>query len=202
VAINIFILAVNTFFNKEKKNHFINVTIYIFTFTLLHLPWVLFSRSIPKTHENYMGKLHFDIILSNLERLKLIVPEFCHHIIKLDSWGLIWPCLIASLIYLPVNIFVKKYIKNKDLMNNEPAPVKDLSSKNKNKEISTVEILNLWALFILHIALYAFVFIITPWDIRILFQLALTRIFVHLVPLGVVICGYGLYYNSKSKVLQ
>ncbi len=111
IGINIFVLAFNLTISKIDKHAIRALFFYIFTFLILYLPWLIFSKSIPKTHENYMGQLNAQVIFNNLSRLKLIIPEFLKQIVSFEDWGVLWICLIATSI-----IFHKK-LRNKEIYN-------------------------------------------------------------------------------------
>jgi hypothetical protein len=93
-AMNLMILLINAGIIRQKKI-FGATALFIIIQALFILPWLIWSLDIPRTHENYFGRLDIATITNNLPRLGIILPIFLHQIYQIDHWGVIWILLIA-----------------------------------------------------------------------------------------------------------
>jgi len=60
----------------------------------LCLPWLLYTRHLPNTDENYPAHLHLPEILSHLSRLPLILRGMLGDSLNWHRWGLFWIVLL------------------------------------------------------------------------------------------------------------
>ena len=165
------IAAVNTavflFFNSIypfKKEKLKNSLIFAGTLLLLMSPWLIFSRSLPHSHENYTQRFRYFLHPENIERVITITKIFFTAFFSAFSftrWGLLWILLVLSLL---LNF----------------------------KKVKEKHILAMWALFILHIAAYFAVFIISPWTPEFLAEMALERIILHAAPAALFLTAYQI----------
>ena len=52
--------------------------------------WLIWSRSLPRTHEDYGSKLLSSVLVTHLPRLKEIVPAMLLQTTEFHVWGLLW----------------------------------------------------------------------------------------------------------------
>jgi hypothetical protein len=52
--------------------------------------WLIWSRSLPRTHEDYGSKLLSSALVTHLPRLKEIIPAMLVQIAEFNVWGLLW----------------------------------------------------------------------------------------------------------------
>lgn len=137
---------------------------------LLMLPWFFWAHDIPRTHENYPQRI-FDILnVENLQRIKEVLGYFSG--LKVQghqaSGFLNIPRWGLLWIILPIAALVHR------------APCKQRY------------VLAMWSLLILQIALYFYVFLISPWDPKSLADMALERIFLQASPLAIYLIAFHL----------
>jgi Dolichyl-phosphate-mannose-protein mannosyltransferase len=56
----------------------------------IYLPWIIFSWGLPRTDENYAGRLNIHGIISNIPRLPTIFAGFAVEMARCWDWGLFW----------------------------------------------------------------------------------------------------------------
>lgn len=201
-GINIAVFVIfNTFPFTIKK---LKITaFFVFTVILLLLPWFLWSKSIPHTHENYPLRLQFFFSATNLERIKEIIALFSANFADIYRWGFLWFLVTLSAVVQIAKIIISKFsssdsinkINDFDASIGELSPPIKLTLKNllptiynhKNKYI-----IAMWVLLILQIAAYIFVFIISPWTPKFLAEMALERILLHAAPAALFIISFHL----------
>jgi hypothetical protein len=52
--------------------------------------WLIWSRSLPRTHEDYGSKLLSSLVVTHWPRLKEIIPAMLVQMAELRVWGLLW----------------------------------------------------------------------------------------------------------------
>jgi Dolichyl-phosphate-mannose-protein mannosyltransferase len=57
---------------------------------LLTFPWLYWSWPIPHTDENYGARLQPDLLVQNLDRVGVILREFCRRALNWSRWSGIW----------------------------------------------------------------------------------------------------------------
>ncbi len=62
----------------------------------MNMPWLIFRAGLPKTHENYMGRLRIDILADNVQRIGPIAAAFGKSLCSWASWGGLWALLAAA----------------------------------------------------------------------------------------------------------
>jgi hypothetical protein len=147
--INLLVMAI--FCNSRKNLSLVWALTFFPAVILVMLPYLLWSFDIPRTHENYISRIQLSILLDNIWRLELLLPQFANELLKISKWGLLWISGIALAI-LGWPAFKKNYVQAA------------------------------WILFLLHIILYIFIYIITPWKVSDLLQISLDRLILHTVP--------------------
>ncbi len=76
--------------NKAKLADFLFFTV---GFMVLQSPWIWWSRAIPRTHENYGGRLRLSVVIENWDRMSVIVGEFLKQAWTWPRWGGVWVLL-------------------------------------------------------------------------------------------------------------
>lgn len=71
---------------------------YVLAVGALSLPWLLFRAGIPKTHENYLGRLRLSVLAAHVDRIPDIVTAFLRSAADISAWGGLWVLLIAAAI--------------------------------------------------------------------------------------------------------
>lgn len=129
----------------------------LFGISLLLLPWIAWAADIPRTHEDYAGKLN--MAWENAGRLKIILPQFFKEFTNWQNWGCLWFTLsIAPVIFW--------------------------------RNLGRKHVWCLWLFMFAHLALYVFVFVITPWKLEELFVAALERLVLHVAPVAALLIGF------------
>lgn len=72
-------------------------------------PWLIWSRSLPRTHEDYGAKLLSSAIVTHLPRLKEIIPAMLAQAAEFQTWGLLW-ILLGAMALLGWRAFARPYV--------------------------------------------------------------------------------------------
>jgi hypothetical protein len=56
----------------------------------LYLPWIIYTHGLPRTDEDYAGKLNLHAMLSNAGRFGQVVAGLAWELINWQDWGLFW----------------------------------------------------------------------------------------------------------------
>ena len=101
-------------------------------------PWLIYRTQLPKTHENYGGKLtDAPTVIHNLHRLGYIMPAYLGRLLDGPEVGLIWYVLIIVAL-LGMRGFLRSSVKI------------------------------LWCILLVELLLYLGTFVVTPWDLAVL----------------------------------
>jgi hypothetical protein len=60
--------------------------------------WLIWNRSLPRTHEDYGAKLWSSLLVTNLPRLKQIIPLMTVQAAEFQTWGLLWILLVVMVL--------------------------------------------------------------------------------------------------------
>ena len=93
-AMNLLILLIHLSIAR-RKNEFIATAYFFLILVVFILPWIIWSIDIPRTHENYLGRLNINMLVNNSDRLNLIFYHFFQQIFRVERWGGAWLLLIA-----------------------------------------------------------------------------------------------------------
>jgi hypothetical protein len=63
---------------------------------VLSLPWLWWSRAIPRTHENYGARLRPSVVIENWGRLSVILAEFLNQVWTWSRWSGLWVLLLLA----------------------------------------------------------------------------------------------------------
>jgi hypothetical protein len=99
------------------------------------LPWLVYRIWLPKTHEDYGGKLaNPTVIFHNLSRTKIILEDFIGRCANVQEAGLLWVLLlIVALLGW--------------------------------RSLGQPSVLVLWIILLMQLALYSATFVVTPWKL-------------------------------------
>lgn len=156
---------------------------------ILMIPWFFWAHGIPRTHENYPQRIFYILKGENLHRIKEVLVFFSGVPRKIKVEGLNEQYLIVQSsgflnmgrwsilwIMLPIVVLLN-YIRCKQRY-----------------------VLAMWTLLFLQIAVYFYVFIISPWDPKSLADMALERIFLHASPLAIYLIAFHLKEEKEREV--
>jgi hypothetical protein len=116
--------------------------------------WLLWRRGLPHSDENYPGRLSIQLIWANLGRLGLIFRMFRYSMTS------------------PVGIQLWGYLW-------KLIPLVAILGWGGFSKPAT---LALWALFLVHLGVYAFIYVITSWDVQTLIRDSMHRLLMHVAP--------------------
>jgi 4-amino-4-deoxy-L-arabinose transferase-like glycosyltransferase len=71
--------------------------------------WLIWSRSLPRTHEDYGSKLLSSALVTHLPRLKEIIPAMLVQTTELQVWGLLW-IMAGVLVLLGWRALARRYV--------------------------------------------------------------------------------------------
>ncbi len=135
---------------------------------ILILPWLVFRNGLPRTHENYGGKLRSaNTLIDNLPRLKQIVPFFFEQMRDAQNAGPIWYVLALTAV-LGWRGFARG------------------------------SVLIFWAVLVTQIGLYAATFVVTPWDLKQLLGMITPKLLVQASPVAMLLIGLHLRSAGPS----
>ncbi len=92
--INMFMMFVFSIVVLRDRRLWISLGFFSVGYFLLLLPWLVWVHDIPQSHENYIDRFQIQVVLQNLHRLKIIIPEMVTHMTLLKYWGGIWSFVI------------------------------------------------------------------------------------------------------------
>jgi hypothetical protein len=125
-------------------------------------PWLVYRRFLPHTHEDYGGKL------VSLGTLATALPRL----------GATLPAFLSHLVWL-----------NEAGLLWVVLAIAAMAGWRRWREPAVVV---LWVLLVLHVGLYAVVFAVTPWDVKVLIPMVGPKLLMHAAPVGVLLIGLHL----------
>ena len=129
---------------------------------LLVLPWMIYSRHLPRTHEDYGNKLtNWATITAGAARLKEILPMYAQQFWQFNNAGPIWLILVVTAIV-------------------------------GWRAFGSLPVLLLWMLAVVHWLLYLATFMVTPWDVKILAPMVSPKLLMHISPVAALLIGLHL----------
>jgi 4-amino-4-deoxy-L-arabinose transferase-like glycosyltransferase len=130
-------------------------------------PWFIWSYDIPKIHENYPSQILKIFSLNGITRIPEIANNFFLQPLALSRWGLFW--FMAAMFFVK-GVFLKRM--------------------ERGFIFSCIMLGG-------QLALYFFIFIITPWTVGYLTSSALERLFVHLAIPAFFVCTCAALLKRK-----
>ncbi len=143
---------------------------------LLFLPWLIYMWGLPRTDENYAGRLNFGELASHVDRLPVIVKETGLAMGKwIDSgplrltaaWGIFWVVLVVL-------------------------------AASGWRRFGRGEVVLLWILLLLHLVVYVPPYMVTPWDLRELMATTIDRLLMHAAPVAAMVMG--LMWSMPTQI--
>jgi hypothetical protein len=123
----------------------------------LSAPWVLWSRNLPHSHEDYSSRLLS--LPAHLPALKQVIPAMLRETVNLHEWGLVW--------YMTAIIALLGW-----------------------RAFGRPPVLALWILLALHLAVYAAIYCVTPWNLDLLLSITLDRLLFCCLPPLLLLAGW------------
>jgi hypothetical protein len=71
--------------------------------------WLIWSRDLPRTHENYGAKLLSPLLVTNLPKITQIIPIMMMQTTAIQNWGLLW-IMAGVLALLGWRAFARRYV--------------------------------------------------------------------------------------------
>jgi hypothetical protein len=81
--------------NPRSRRNLAAVGAFAAILFCLFLPWLLYIRPLPRSDEDYAGRLNFHEMLAHLDRLPTIAMAMARESILFTDWGIFWILLIA-----------------------------------------------------------------------------------------------------------
>jgi hypothetical protein len=73
-----------------RRRALIGTAVFFTGLLALDVAWLIWSRSLPRTHEDYGPKLLSSLVVTHLPRLKEIIPAMLVQATEFHVWGLLW----------------------------------------------------------------------------------------------------------------
>jgi 4-amino-4-deoxy-L-arabinose transferase-like glycosyltransferase len=132
---------------------------------LFYLPWLIWSRGLPRTDEDYAGHLSAQEIIAHLDRIPTIIAAFADEMVlrqnvlgAMKNWGAFW-IVLALLTIIKV-------------------------TRLRSRPVYT-----LWICLLLHAGAYVLAYIITPLNLKNLLADSMDRLVLHLTSAAALIIG-------------
>jgi hypothetical protein len=84
---------------KRDRKHVLGIGLYVLIIIAVAGPWFDFRAELPRSHEDYGGRLSLSNIGGNLDRLHLVLTAAGRMMIDFSEWGSAW-LVIGSIILL------------------------------------------------------------------------------------------------------
>jgi hypothetical protein len=138
---------------------------------VLILPWLLYRRGLPHTHEDYGDRLISASTMSHgLARLPAISHDFLGHLFEVNMTGGIWALLAISTAI------------GWRALRRPAAPL-------------------IWLLLLGHLAMYVLTFMVTPWDVTILAGLIGAKLIMHVTPVAAMLVAVHMKACEQTPLL-
>jgi hypothetical protein len=73
-----------------RRRAWVGAVVFFAGLLAMDAAWLIWSRSLPRTHEDYGSKLLSSALVTHLPRLKEIIPAMLVQIAEFQVWGLLW----------------------------------------------------------------------------------------------------------------
>jgi hypothetical protein len=165
-----------------SKRLWIALACAVAAFVALDLPWLIFNADLPRTFENYGGRLTAHSIVPNLPRLKQILPAVFNAISEIDFNHEWWSGHLGSLTIKIPAIDWSRWGGWWALMA-VSAVVGWRAARHPTVRL-------LWLLATLQLGMYIVIYIVTPWDVEALMSVTLGRLLMQLLPATVLLTAW------------
>ena len=158
-AINLLVvLIVNV---KRSGPIVVHTALFYAIVGILCLPWAMFIRALPRTDEDYAGRLTPHNLLANTGRLPAILHGFIAEMMRFDRWGIFWLLMIALIVAAAFQ-----------------------------RQFRSPSVKLLLMLLVLHLLVYIPAFMVTNWKIDDLMACSSDRLLMHAAPVAAVLIGW------------
>jgi hypothetical protein len=96
-------------FRRNRQRQWVGAVAFLAGLLALDAAWLLWSHSLPRTHEDYGSKLLSIQVVTHLPKLKQIIPTMMVQITELQTWGLLW-IMTGALALLGWRAFARRYV--------------------------------------------------------------------------------------------
>ncbi|MGD0464403.1 MAG: glycosyltransferase family 39 protein [Tepidisphaeraceae bacterium] len=134
---------------------------------ILFSPWLIYIRNLPRTDEDYTGRLNLRELVSHVDRVPVIVRGTVRAMAKwIDTgpqrltapWGMFWFVLAV--------VAIAGW-----------------------RRFQRGEVVLLWILLGLHLLVYVPPYMVTPWNLQGLMNTTIDRLLMHAAPVGAMLMG-------------
>jgi hypothetical protein len=73
-----------------RRRAWVGAAVFFAGLLAVNAAWLIWSRGLPRTHEDYGSKLLSTAVVTDLPRLKEIIPAMLVQIAEVHVWGLLW----------------------------------------------------------------------------------------------------------------
>jgi dolichyl-phosphate-mannose-protein mannosyltransferase len=105
---NILILFLFTF-GRINRRQVTGLVIFVVGLIFLLLPWIIWMKGVPRTHEDYLSRISYSIFVENIHRLEIIIPAFFNKFFQWNKWGGLSILLIVMAV-IGWRAFRKRYV--------------------------------------------------------------------------------------------
>jgi hypothetical protein len=153
-----------------SRRNWAQLAAFIVIVLVLFLPWLIFIQGLPRTDEDYAGRLHLRELAAHADRVPEIARGMGRGMIKLidagpqhlmAAWGIFWIALAAAAI-----VGWRRWRR--------------------------ADVMLLWILLGLHLLVYFPPYMVTPWDLTELMKTTIDRLLMHAAPVGAMLMGMML----------
>ena len=92
-----------------RRRGWMAATMFIAAWLAMDAPWLIWSRNLPHTHEDYGSKLLSSQLVTHLPRLKEIIPAMVVQTAEFQVWGLFW-IMVGMLALLGWRALARPYV--------------------------------------------------------------------------------------------
>jgi hypothetical protein len=134
------------------------------------LPWLIYIRGLPRTDEDYAGRLNWTELAAHVNRVPTILRVMGWAMARwslsgpqrlTEGWGIFWYVLAAAAIV-------------------------------RWRRLGRGEVLLLWALLALQLLAYVPAYMVTTWDLQDLMRTTIDRLLMHAAPVAAMLIGLML----------
>jgi len=92
-----------------RRRAWVGAAVFFAGLLAVDAAWLIWSRGLPHTHEDYGSKLLSPLVVTHLPRLKEIIPAMLVQIAELQVWGLLW-IMVVMLALLGWRALARPYV--------------------------------------------------------------------------------------------
>jgi 4-amino-4-deoxy-L-arabinose transferase-like glycosyltransferase len=92
-----------------RRRAWVGAAVFFAGLLAVDAAWLIWSRGLPRTHEDYGSKLLSPLVVTHLPRLKEIIPAMLVQTAELQVWGLLW-IMVVMLALLGWRALARPYV--------------------------------------------------------------------------------------------